>query len=56
MANNVACPICDYPLDDKAVTITVGGAQHRVCCDDCAREAFANPAKVGAAGAPARGR
>lgn len=50
------CPICDYVLDDNAVTVTVGGARHRVCCEDCAKEARANPAKLAAKSATARGK
>jgi hypothetical protein len=40
------CPICDYELDDKAVTVTVAGKDHKVCCDDCAKEARAHPEKL----------
>ena len=49
MTKTDTCPICNYALDDTAVTVTVAGARYRVCCDDCAKEAQANPAKLQAA-------
>ena len=53
MSNTGTCPICDYALDQSAVTVTVGGVRHRVCCAECAREAVANPAKQAPRPAPA---
>jgi hypothetical protein len=32
------CAACDCPLDQHAITITVGGRTVEVCCDDCARK------------------
>ena len=32
------CAACDYPLDQNAIKITVGGRTVEVCCDDCARK------------------
>jgi len=40
------CAACDYPLDDKVITVTIGGRAVEVCCEECAdklREARAQP-------------
>ena len=30
------CAACDYPLDDKAIVVTIGGNAVEVCCEECA--------------------
>lgn len=38
------CAACDYPLDENAVTVTLGGQTVDACCEECAvklREAYA---------------
>ena len=30
------CAACDYPLDDNAITVTIGGKTVEVCCEECA--------------------
>lgn len=30
------CAACDYPLDDNAITVTIGGKAVEVCCEECA--------------------
>jgi hypothetical protein len=43
--NQQTCAACDYPLDDHAISVTLGGKTVEVCCDDCAcalREAQAS--------------
>ena len=30
------CAACDYPLDDSAIQVRVGGRTVEVCCEDCA--------------------
>lgn len=46
MTSNL-CPICQDPLQANARTVTVGGVAHRVCCEDCAKEAEAHPSRLG---------
>ena len=39
------CAACDYPLDDNAIQVRVGGQTVEVCCEECAvklREAHAS--------------
>jgi hypothetical protein len=39
------CAACDYPLDDNAIQVRVGGRTVEVCCEDCAvklKEAYAS--------------
>ena len=39
------CAACDYPLDENAIQVRVGGKTVEVCCEDCAvklREAYAS--------------
>ena len=39
------CAACDYPLDDNAIQVRVGGQTVEVCCEECAvklREAYAS--------------
>jgi hypothetical protein len=31
------CAACDYPLDDQAIEVTVGGKAVEVCCEECAQ-------------------
>ena len=30
------CAACDYPLDDNAITVKIGGKTVEVCCEECA--------------------
>ena len=30
------CAACDYPLDENAIQVRIGGRTVEVCCDDCA--------------------
>jgi RNase P subunit RPR2 len=30
------CAACDYPLDDSAIQVRVGGQTVEVCCEECA--------------------
>lgn len=30
------CAACDYPLDDNAINVTIGGKTVEVCCEECA--------------------
>jgi len=30
------CAACDYPLDDSAIQVRVGGRTVEVCCEECA--------------------
>jgi len=30
------CAACDYPLDENAIQVRIGGQTVEVCCDDCA--------------------
>ncbi len=32
------CAACDFPLDENAIQVTIGGQTVEVCCDDCARK------------------
>lgn len=44
------CAACDYPLDDNAITVTIGGKTVEVCCEECAialGEAKASAQSVG---------
>ena len=39
------CAACDYPLDENAIQVKIGGEVVEVCCDECAvklREAHAS--------------
>jgi hypothetical protein len=39
------CAACDYPLDDKAISVRIAGKTVEVCCEECAvklREAHAS--------------
>ena len=38
------CAACDYPLDDNAISVRIGGKVVEACCEECAvklREAHA---------------
>ena len=44
------CAACDYVLDDKRISVTIGGKTVEVCCEECAqtlREAQASAAGRG---------
>jgi hypothetical protein len=30
------CAACDYPLDDSAIHVRIGGQAVEVCCEECA--------------------
>ena len=30
------CAACDYPLDENAIQVTIGGRSVEVCCEECA--------------------
>ncbi|MDI9239822.1 hypothetical protein QLQ15_13000 [Lysobacter sp. LF1] len=32
------CAVCDYPLDENAVAVTIGGRAVEVCCEECAQK------------------
>ena len=34
--NEKTCAACDYPLDDSAIAVTIGGKTVEVCCEECA--------------------
>lgn len=39
---SLKCPVCDWEMKDGGVTVTVGGKEITVCCDDCAKAAIDN--------------
>ncbi|MDE1146311.1 MAG: hypothetical protein PW843_06750 [Azospirillaceae bacterium] len=30
------CAACDYPLDENAISVTIGGRTVEACCQECA--------------------
>ena len=32
------CAVCDYPLDENRVAVTIGGRTVEVCCEECAQK------------------
>jgi len=32
------CAVCDYPLDENSIKVTIGGKTVEVCCEECARK------------------
>jgi RNase P subunit RPR2 len=32
------CAACDYPLDQNAIKVNIGGKTVEVCCEDCAQK------------------
>ena len=41
------CAACDYPLDDNAIQVKIGGKTVEVCCEECAaklKESYASAA------------
>lgn len=32
------CAVCDYPLDENRVEVTIGGRTVEVCCEECAQK------------------
>ena len=39
------CAACDYPLDENAIKVKIGGKTVEVCCEECAtklKEAYAS--------------
>jgi hypothetical protein len=50
MANQKTCAACDYPLDENAIQVTIGGQTVEVCCEECAeklKEAHASARQEG---------
>jgi ribosome-binding protein aMBF1 (putative translation factor) len=43
------CPVCDWEIKDGGIKVKVAGKEITVCCDDCARQAQADPKKYAAA-------
>lgn len=41
------CPVCDWEIKDGGVEVEAGGKTILVCCDDCAKQVQADPAKYG---------
>jgi YHS domain-containing protein len=39
------CPVCDWKLDDTALSVHAGGKTVRVCCDECRTKLLASPEK-----------
>lgn len=48
--NHTTCAACDYPLDENAISVTIGGRTVEVCCDDCARALRDAEAAIGKEG------
>jgi hypothetical protein len=44
-ANADVCPVCDWKLDDKALSVHVAGRTINVCCDECRTKLLASPKK-----------
>jgi ribosome-binding protein aMBF1 (putative translation factor) len=42
------CPVCDWEIKDGGIKVKVGGKEITVCCDDCAKQAQAEPKKYAA--------
>ena len=32
------CAACDYPLDENAIQVTIGGRTVEACCEECAQK------------------
>ena len=32
------CAVCDYPLDENRVEVTIGGRTVEACCEECAQK------------------
>jgi hypothetical protein len=32
------CAACDYPIEDGAIKVNVGGKTVEVCCEECAQK------------------
>jgi ribosome-binding protein aMBF1 (putative translation factor) len=43
------CPVCDWEIKDGGIKVKVAGKEITVCCDDCAKQAQAEPKKYAAA-------
>ncbi|WP_198670226.1 hypothetical protein [Dyella sp. C9] len=41
------CAVCDYPLDDHAIEVTIGHRVVEVCCEECAQKLREASAKAG---------
>jgi len=44
------CAACDYTLDEKRISVTIGGKTVEVCCEECA--AAVRKAHAAAVGKP----
>jgi hypothetical protein len=43
------CPVCDWDVNDGGIKVKAGGREIIVCCDDCAKQIEADPAKYAGA-------
>lgn len=41
------CPVCDWEIKDAGIEVGAGGKKLLVCCEDCAKQVQADPAKYG---------
>lgn len=41
------CPVCDWDIEKKGVSVKVGDRVVVVCCDDCAAKVREKPEKFG---------
>ena len=32
------CAVCDYPLDENRIAVTIGGRTVEACCEECAEK------------------
>jgi ribosome-binding protein aMBF1 (putative translation factor) len=39
------CPVCDWQITGEGVTITVGGKEITVCCDECGEKVKEDPSR-----------
>jgi len=38
MSSQKTCAACDYPLDENAIQVKIGGQTVEVCCEECAEK------------------
>lgn len=38
MSTQKTCAACDYPLDENAIQVKIGGQTVEVCCEECAEK------------------
>ena len=46
MSTRNGCPICQDPVERTPVSVTVDGVDYVVCCEDCAKQALADPSRL----------